>query len=210
MKKKDTKQIILEKALGLFATHGYHGVYVGQIAQAVGIKTPSLYKHYKSKQEIFDAILREMKMRYQAQAASLQMDGMDAEKDKRLFSGIGEEALADMSKNLFLYFLHDEFARDFRKMLTLEQYKSETLAALYTKQYVNDPMVYQSMLFTLLGETNTLMAGNTEVMALQFYAPLYLLLTLCDRHPEREAESLDLIEQHVRQFARLYGKDAER
>ncbi len=205
MGKKDTRQIILEKALSLFAVQGYHGVYVGQIADAVGIKAPSLYKHFKSKQEIFEAILQEMKARYQEQAALLQMNGMDAEKDKLLFAGASEESLARMSKNLFLYFLHDEFARDFRKMLTLEQYKNKELAALYTKHYVDDPVAYQSMLFALLGKANTLVAENTKIMALQFYAPIFLMLTVCDRHPEREAEALALIEQHVRQFARLYG-----
>lgn len=207
MEKKDTKEIILEKALSLFATHGYHGVFVGQIADEVGIKAPSLYKHFKSKQEIFDAILEEMKTRYQNQSASMQMSGTDAEKDKLLFADISEESLSGMSKGLFLYFLHDDFASNFRKMLTMEQYKSNELAALYTKQYVDNPLAYQSALFSLLGETNTLISENTEIMALQFYAPIFLLLTLCDRHPEREEEALQKIEQHVRQFARLYGKE---
>ncbi len=206
MGKKGTKETILEKALGLFATHGYHGVFVGQIADEVGIKAPSLYKHFKSKQEIFEAILEEMKTRYQKQSASMQMSGTDAEKDKLLFADISEESLAGMSKGLFLYFLHDDFASKFRKMLTIEQYKSGELAALYTKQYVDKPLAYQSALFSLLGETNTLISENTEIMALQFYAPIFLLLTLCDRHSEREEEALLKIEQHVRQFARLYGK----
>lgn len=45
-----TKQKILNEALTLFAEKGYSAVYVGEIADAVGIKTPSLYKHYKNKQ----------------------------------------------------------------------------------------------------------------------------------------------------------------
>jgi AcrR family transcriptional regulator len=206
MEKKSTKQIILEKALGLFAIHGYHGVFVGQIAEEVGIKAPSLYKHFKSKQEIFEAILEEMKTRYQKQAASMQMNGIDAKKDHPLFAGINEEALVGMSKNLFLYYLHDEFVRDFRKMLTLEQYKSAELASLYTKQYVDAPIGYQSMLFGLLGKSNTLVSENAMIMALQFYAPIFLMLTLCDRAPEREEDALKMIEQHVRQFARVYQK----
>ncbi len=210
MKKKGTREIILEKALRLFATHGYQGVYVGQIADEVGIKAPSLYNHFKSKQEIFDAILEEMKARYWKQAASLQMDGADAEKDHPLFSDISEVTLVDMSKNLFLYFLQDEFVCNFRKMLTLEQYKSEELAMFYTKQYVDDPIAYQSMLFALLSETNTLISENAKIMALQFYAPIFLMLTLCDRHPERVEEALQTIEQHVRQFVRLYGKEGQR
>lgn len=60
-KKEDTKQRILDEALRLFSQSGYDAVSVERIASAVGIKAPSLYKHFKSKQEIFDAIaLREV------------------------------------------------------------------------------------------------------------------------------------------------------
>lgn len=50
-----TKERILNEALRLFSEKGYSDVYVGDIAEAVGIKAPSLYKHFKGKQEIFDS-----------------------------------------------------------------------------------------------------------------------------------------------------------
>ena len=51
----NTKEKIIYEALGLFSRKGFDSVYMNEIAEAVGIKTPSLYKHYKSKQAIFDA-----------------------------------------------------------------------------------------------------------------------------------------------------------
>ncbi len=202
-----TKQRILKESLNLFSINGYEPVTVAEIAEAVGIKAPSLYKHYKSKQDIFEAILEEMKIRYKKQAAAMQMNGMNAQKDSALFSGVSEESLLEMSKGLFLYYLRDYFVCKFRKMLTVEQFKNKELSAIYTKQYFDDPISYQSMLFTLLGETNTLISENAKIMAIHFYAPIFLMLTLCDRYPEREEEALETIEQHVRQFARLYGKE---
>lgn len=56
IKKEDTKRRILTEALRLFAQRGYDAVSVEQIANAVGIKAPSLYKHFPSKQSIFDAL----------------------------------------------------------------------------------------------------------------------------------------------------------
>ena len=50
-----TKEKILNEALILFSEKGYSDVFVGDIATAVGIKAPSLYKHFKGKQEIFDS-----------------------------------------------------------------------------------------------------------------------------------------------------------
>ena len=65
MKQEDTKKIILKKALELFSERGYDSVSVGEIAQKVGIKAPSLYNHYKSKEEIFQAIVSETAEHYE-------------------------------------------------------------------------------------------------------------------------------------------------
>ena len=45
------KKKIMDAALTLFAENGYDGTSVEQIANIVGIKAPSLYKHYKSKED---------------------------------------------------------------------------------------------------------------------------------------------------------------
>lgn len=196
-----TRQRILDQALTLFAQKGYEAVSVGQIAEAVGIKAPSLYKHYESKQAIFQAILSEMDRRYRQQAAAMQMDGTDASMDAAVYENISPEALVRMGKEFFLYFLHDEYTAKFRRMLTVEQFCDPGLAALYTKQYVDDVLAYQSALFGALVQCGAL-RGEPRTMALQFYAPIYLLLTECDRQPEREAEVMEELERHILEFAR--------
>ncbi|TCL55017.1 TetR family transcriptional regulator [Kineothrix alysoides] len=206
MEEKSTKRKIMSEALKLFAQKGYEAVSVAQIAEAVGIKAPSLYKHYKSKQDIFDAILKEMSFRYERQAASMQLNGVKPDKDMELFAGIDEERLIEMGKGLFSYFLHDEYTGLFRKMLTVEQFHSKELGALFVKQYVDEPLSYQGVLFGLLIQAGVFIPENPNVMALHFFAPMYLLLVLCDGHPERESEAMEMLEQHIRQFSRLYGK----
>ena len=64
----DTKHRILDEALTLFSEKGYANVYVSDIAERVGIKAPSLYKHYRNKRAIFDAIIDEMNHRFEQQA----------------------------------------------------------------------------------------------------------------------------------------------
>ncbi|MFV0393138.1 MAG: TetR/AcrR family transcriptional regulator [Coprobacillaceae bacterium] len=201
----NTKERIIKEALYLFAEKGYGAVSVAEIAKAVGIKAPSLYKHYKSKQDIFDAILVEMSKRYDKQAASMQMHGTNANMDVSLFTNIDENMLLELGKSLFLYFLHDEYVCQFRKMLTIEQYHNQDLSKLYTKQYHDDPISYQEMMFTLLGKDKG-SSEQTNIMALQFYAPIFILLTLCDRDPSREEEALLMIEKHIKQFNCLYRK----
>ena len=202
----NTKSRILDAALTLFAEKGYHTVSVAEIADAVGIKAPSLYKHYKSKRDIFNSILTEMQLRYEKQTATLQMNGNDPFVDAGIFSSVSEDTLIQMGIGLFTYFLHDDYVCRFRKMLTIEQFHDSELSALYTKQYTDDPLSYQSRILSMLGVCGLFRDTNPDVMALHFYAPLYLLLTLCDREPEREPEALRLLEQHIQQFNQIYKK----
>ncbi len=203
----NTKTRILDAALTLFSEKGYHSVSVAEIADVVGIKAPSLYKHYKSKRDIFDGILSEMQIRYEKQTSTLQMNGNNPTTDAGIFSSVSEDTLIQMGIGLFTYFLHDDYVCRFRKMLTIEQFHDAELAALYTKQYTDDPLSYQSQIFSMLGACGLFRTADADVMALHFYAPLYLLLTLCDRDPEREPEALRLLEEHIKQFNQIYKKE---
>ena len=203
----DTRQRILDEALTLFSEKGYANVFVADIAARVGIKAPSLYKHYKSKQAIFDAIIEEMNRRFLEEAGALQINGADAVADAEIYRQISEEQLITLGKNLFLYFLKDDYTRRFRKMLTIEQFHDKALAAAYMKQYVDDPLSYQGMLLGLMASAGVLQTENVEIMTLHFYAPIYMLLTICDREPEREADALKTLEAHIRQFNRVYARD---
>ncbi len=203
----DTKQKILDEALTLFSEKGYANVFVAYIAEKVGIKAPSLYKHYKNKQAIFDAIIEEMNRRFLEEAGALQINGADAVADADIYKHISEEQLITLGKNLFLYFLHDDYTGRFRKMLTIEQFHNKELAAAYMKQYVDDPLSYQGALLGLMASAGVLQTENVEIMTLHFYAPIYMLLTVCDREPEREAVALKTLEAHIRQFNRLYARD---
>ena len=206
---QSTRRRILTEALTLFSERGYEPVTVAEIAKAVGVKAPALYKHFKSKQDIFNSILDGMKDSYDKQAAAMRMEGRNAEKDLSLYIDTSEDITVKRSMELFFYFLHDENECKFRKMLTLEQYGNKDLAAVYAKQYVDFPLSYQSALFGFMVSTGITIPENPQIMALQYYAPVYFYLRVCDRQPEREAEAITALEQHFRQFIRLYHNNGE-
>lgn len=203
----DTKQKILDEALTLFSEKGYANVFVADIAERVGIKAPSLYKHYKSKQAIFDAIIDEMNARFEEQAKALSVNGTDAAADSKTYQNMSEEQLLDLGRQFFLYFLHDDYNRRFRKMLTIEQFNNKQLADIYSKLYVDDPMAYQTALLGMVAASGLLHTDNVEIMTLHFYAPIYYLLTVCDRDPSREKKALKTLDEHIIQFNRLYGRN---
>ena len=203
----DTKQRILDEALTLFSEKGYANVFVGEIAEKVGIKAPSLYKHYKNKRAIFDAIVELMNTRFAEQAKALNINGTDAAADSKIYQDMSEDNLLILGRQLFLYYLHDDYNKRFRKMLTLEQFNNKELADIYTKLYVDDPLSYQSMLLGMVAQAGLLHTDNVEIMTLHFYAPIYYLLTICDRDPSREPKALETLGAHIRQFDRLYGRN---
>ena len=202
----DTKHRIIDEALTLFSEKGYANVFVGDIAERVGIKAPSLYKHYKNKRAIFDAIIEEMNLRFAEQAKSLNINGTDAVADSGVYVSMSEESLLKLGRELFLYFLHDDYNSRFRKMLTIEQFNNKELAGMYSKIYVDDPLSYQGMLLGMVTAAGMLHTDNVEIMTLHFYAPIYYLLTICDREPDREPWALKTMDDHIRQFNRLYGR----
>ena len=169
--KKSTRQRILDEALTLFSIRGFERVTVAEIAEAVGIKAPSLYNHFKSKRDIFDAILDKMKLSYDRQTASMQMDGRDAEKNKSLYDGISVDNIIKMSTDLFLYFLHDDKERKFRKMLMIEQFNNENLADVYTKQYVDFPLEFQTDMYKMLISIGERIPEDPQIMRFNIMLP---------------------------------------
>ena len=113
MKQEDTKRRILEKALELFSTRGYDSVSVGEIAQAVGIKAPSLYNHFPGKRAIFDAIVEATAAQYERDTDRIDIHVQNAERDIPVFAEITADGLFEKVRQIFDYSLHNETIRRF-------------------------------------------------------------------------------------------------
>ena len=59
----NTKEKILSKSLDLFSKYGYSDMSMENLAKEVGIKAPSIYKHFKSKKDIFNTIVKDAMIR---------------------------------------------------------------------------------------------------------------------------------------------------
>lgn len=210
MKQEDTKRVILEKALELFSERGYDSVSVGEIATAVGIKAPSLYNHYKSKEAIFEAIVCATAERYEKGTDKIDIHVEKASRDIPSLRMISAENLFEKVKNIFLYSLRDETVRRFRKMMTIEQFRSPELAKLYSERYVDRIVAYHADVFRSLIADGEIADENPETLALFYVSPIITLLGVCDRQPEREAECLDKLYNHVKLFFYTYNVSERR
>lgn len=203
MKKEDTKQKILDKALELFSAYGYDSVSMGDIARAVGIKAPSLYNHFPGKQAIFDAIVESTAVQYEADTGKIAIHVQDAAQDIPVFTNITEEELFEKVRQIFAYSLHNAQISRFRRMLTLEQFRSPELAALYSRRYVERMLDYHAGIFRALIAAGEIRVEDPEALAMLYVSPVLTLIGICDRQPEKEAECLEKLREHVRLFFRM-------
>ena len=203
MKQSDMRQKILENALELFSVRGYDSVTMGDIAKSVGIKAPSLYNHFAGKQAIFDAIVESTAARYEADTGKIDIHVQNAAQDIPVFTEITEEALFEKVRQIFEYSLHNEPISRFRRMMTIEQFRSPELAALYSGRYVDRMIDYHAGIFRSLIAAGEIRREDPDALAWMYVSPVLTLIGICDRQPEREAECLQKLREHVVLFFRM-------
>ena len=204
----NTRDKILETALSLFSQKGYEAVSVEEIASVVGIKAPSLYKHFSSKKDIFNAILEKMKTNYEEHAKTMHLHEIQTIQDASVLSTLTVNQFIDISLSLFTFFLHDSYTYRFRKMLTIGQFHNYELSEIYSKEYHDDPLTLQTELFQRLCDSHFFKSDkDPKILALEFYSPIYMLICLCDRQPDREKEAQNMLKKHIIQFHEAYHEE---
>ena len=61
---KSTAEKVLDAAENLFAEKGYDATSLGDVADRVGIRSPSLYNHYRNKEALYLAVLDRLIIRF--------------------------------------------------------------------------------------------------------------------------------------------------
>lgn len=76
LKASERRATILAVAKVLFADKGYHGVSVDEIARRLGVSPAILYRHFASKEALYEAVLNEMAQRRESYVVVVvQSDG---------------------------------------------------------------------------------------------------------------------------------------
>ena len=172
---ESTKERILRIALELFAQNGYLGTSMNDIAGQLGFTKAALYKHYASKQEILDKIVE-------------RMNKMDYERAEVY-------EMPETEPDGFDHWTKEPFSSNFRKMLTLEQYRDPKLAQLHHDYLAGGPLEYMAAIFRKLADSDE----DAMQLALEFYGPMYLLYSVYDGAEKKESAS-SLLATHIDHF----------
>ena len=83
----------------------------------------------------------------------------------------------------FDHWTKEHFSSNFRKMLTLEQYRDPKLAGLYHDYLATGPTEYMAAIFRKLTDSG----DDAMQLALEFYGPMFLLYSVYDGADEKES-----------------------
>lgn len=199
----DTKEKILATALRLFAKDGYEAVSVSDIANVLGITKGALYKHYKTKRDIFDSIVERMYETDAKRSSQYDVPKDKYETDSLSYKNVSWESIKQFTLAQFVFWTEDGFACDFRKMLALEQYRNEEIAELYGNCITVGPVLYMEDIFREMIANGIIKNGNAKLLALEFYSPLYLLINASDSSADK-SDALRLLNCHIEEFINKY------
>ena len=197
MKDMSTKKRILYAALNLISEKGYDGVGVDLIAESAGLKGPSLYRHYKGKEDIFNSLIDLVMSHYE--------EGFGLKKKPGEFPKSMDELIENAMEKI-KFTMHDDIVRKTRRILAMEQFRSKRMAELTTRYHLDNLQGMYAGIFKELMEKGILKKDNPELLALEIVAPVSLMIHMYDRQPEREEEVLDIIRKHFEHFAMVYAE----
>ena len=189
------KEEILIVALHLFARDGYEAVSVSQIAGELDMTKGALYRHYKSKRDIFDSIVKRMEQHDSERARENEVPEESIEKTPEEYQNISFDDFVEYSKSMFEYWTEDDFASSFRKMLTIEQFRSEGMQKLYQQYLVSGPAGYVKDLF------KNMKIKDPEENAVKFYANMFFYYNVYDGAADKAKAKC--------QFEHMLGKIVE-
>ena len=193
---KDTRERILAAALEMFSQNGFAGTNIRELSASLGMGKSSLYRHFESKEAIWNALLDEMIAYYGARFGSSEHLPPVPE---------SLEELVRMTMRMADFTIHDERIVMTRKLLSIEQYRDERAKALASKHFLTGLTDMFTQLFSAMMERGLLRRDDANMLAFAYTAPISALIHLCDREPEKTAEAMAQIEAFSRHFIKTYG-----
>ena len=192
----DTKQRILAAALEMFSRNGYAGTNIRELAASLGLVKSGVYKHFESKEAIWNALLDEMIVYYDMRFGS--PEHLPPVPDS-------PEGLVELTMRLVRTTIYDEKIVMTRKVLTIEQFRDARARDLATKHFLTGLTDMFTQIFSAMMDRGLLRCDDPAMLAFAYTAPISALIRLCDREPEKTEEAVSRIEAFSRHFITTYG-----
>lgn len=200
----ETKEQIIETALELFSQNGFLGTSMSDIASQLKITKGALYKHYESKQQILEQIIERMAKFDLERAKKYEIPETEQKKFAEAYIHIPTEKIRKYSIAQFRHWTEENFSAKFRKMLTLEQFRSKEMSDLYQNYLGTGPLEYMTKIFKKMTKSKP----KARQLALEFYGPIFILYSVYDGAEENAKKSVFVqLENHIKNFIERLEKE---
>lgn len=167
-----TRDAILTAALALFSRKGFEGASMRDIAGEVGITQGAIYKHFKSKDDVLDAICTRMEQSDHEHAENADVPTGNPEPT----DDVMPEAFRAFTLDMFAYWACDGTAAPFRRMLEIDRFRTPHMQALHTQYLGAGPLEYTTECLACAGANEQ----DAPQRALALWGAFRLLLELVD------------------------------
>lgn len=191
-----TKDRILNEALILFAENGYKGANLRDLAARLGLSKSALYKHYESKEAIWNALLDKMEAYYAQRFGS--MDNLPKVPDSC-------EELVRMAMGMIRFTVNDPQIILTRKLLLTEQFHDDRVRRLADKHFLQGTANIFARVFEGMMDKGLLRREDPAMLAFAFTAPISALIHHCDRHMEPQEDTMAKIARFIRFFIEAHA-----
>ena len=192
----DTKERILAAALEMFSKNGYAGTNIRELSASLGLVKSGVYKHYESKEAIWNALLDEMIAYYGEHFGS--PEHLPPVPDSL-------EALTRLTMQMVNITVHDEKIIMTRKVLTLEQFRDDRARELATKHFLTGLTEIYKHIFAGMMDKGLILRDDPAMLAFAYITPISAMIHLCDREPGKTEDAIVQIEAFSRHFIATYG-----
>ena len=192
----NTKNKILDQALVMFAENGYKGTNLRDLAASLGLSKSALYKHYSSKEDIWNSLLDKMIAYYEEHFGSeANMPPQPKSHQELLALTLGMLRFTTSDPRIILT----------RKLLLIEQFHDERVKKMATQYFLVGTQNIFAKIFKQMMADGLLKEGDYEMLSFSYTTPISALVHLCDREPGNKEQIFEYVEDFVNHFMDTYG-----
>ena len=187
--RRNTREEILDVALSLFSTKGYDATSLSDISSMLGISKAALFKHFDSKEEILDSIIKMMDAEDRNRARDMKVPEYTKSERDNEYRDINKRDFISYALSQFEYWTENKRASEYRKFLSLERLSREELSVKWDENFVSGPLSYTKDVMEALG------IEEYEKKAMRLWSLMFLSYFLFDSKGSSEKLKKNLKEE---------------
>ncbi len=200
---KETAERIFDAAIDLFAQRGYDNVSIRDIAAEVGIKESSIYKHYTSKEQILQKIIK-------YPLAKIYTIAQRDDTTEQLIAKMGLEGFISETGAVFASWMTDPNTEKILRIFYIEVYHNDEIMQSYT-DLISAGETFWALVFSIMIKQGLIKPQDPQVLSSEFLAFFwntftnYFLIQYGRTSCSYIQLYLDSINRHVAHFMKAVG-----